>query len=74
MAKEQAEAEKRDPEPRKDNAAKWRANRGALPAHPPRIEVILEPEDTACPCCRAPMTVIGEDTSERLDLIRCSFG
>jgi transposase len=36
-----------------------------LPAHLPRIEVTLSPEDTACPCCRATMTVIGEDTLER---------
>src|SRR3984893_11936085 len=69
IAKDEAEAEKQDPELRKDNAAKRRANRGALPVHLPRIEVTLEPEDTACPCCRAPMTVIGEDTSERLDVI-----
>ena len=73
IAKDEAEAEKQDPELRKDNAAKRRANRGALPAHLPRIEVILEPEDTACPCCRAPMTVIGEDTSERLDVIPVQF-
>src|SRR5260370_13416979 len=73
IAKEEAEAEKQDPELRKDNAAKRRANRGALPAHLPRIEVTLEPEDTACPCCRAPMTVIGEDTSERLDVIPAQF-
>jgi transposase len=31
------------------------------------------PEDTACPCCRAEMTVIGEDTSERLDVIPVQF-
>ena len=62
IAKADAEAEKRDPELRKDNAAKRRASRGALPAHLPRIEVTLAPEDTACPCCRASMTVIGEDT------------
>ena len=49
IAKEEAEAEKQDPELRKDNAAKRRANRGALPAHLPRIEVILEPEDTRAP-------------------------
>jgi transposase len=73
IAKDEAEAEKQDPELRKDNAVKRRANRGALPAHLPRIEVILEPEDTACPCCRAPMTVIGEDTSERLDVIPAQF-
>src|ERR1700710_2505435 len=73
IAKEDAEAEKRDPELRKDNAAKRRASRGALPAHLPRIEVTLTPEDTACPCCRATMTVIGEDTSERLDVIPVQY-
>ena len=73
IAKEDAEAEKRDPELRRDNAAKRRASRGALPAHLPRIEVTLAPEDTACPCCRATMTVIGEDTSERLDVIPAQF-
>src|SRR6478752_8984110 len=59
IAKEDAQAEKRDPALRKDNAAKRRASRGALPAHLPRIEVTLAPDDTACPCCRAAMTVIG---------------
>jgi transposase len=73
IAKGDAEAEKQDPELRKDNAAKRRASRGALPAHLPRIEVTLAPEDTACPCCRAAMTVIGEDTSERLDVIPAQF-
>jgi transposase len=73
IAREDAEAEKRDPELRRDNAAKRRASRGALPAHLPRIEVTLAPEDTACPCCRATMTLIGEDTSERLDVIPAQF-
>jgi transposase len=73
IAKAEAEAEKRNPELRQDNAAKRRASRGALPAHLPRIEVTLAPEDTACPCCRAAMTVIGEDTSERLDVIPAQF-
>lgn len=43
--------------------------RASLPAHLPRIEVMIAPEDTACPCCRGPMHVIGEETSERLDVI-----
>jgi transposase len=73
IAKDDAEAEKRDGELRRDNAARRRASRGALPAHLPRIEVTLSPEDTACPCCRAPMTVIGEDMSERLDVIPAQF-
>ena len=33
----------------------------------------LAPEDTACPCCRATMTVMGEDASERLDVIPARF-
>jgi transposase len=73
IAKEDAEAEKQNPELRKDNAARRRASRGALPAHLPRIEMTLAPEDTACPCCRASMTVIGEDSSERLDVIPAQF-
>ena len=73
IAKGDAEAEKQNPELRKHNAAKRRASRGALPAHLPRIEVTLAPEDTACPCCRTAMTVIGEDTSERLDVIPAQF-
>ena len=56
IANAEAEAEKRDPGLRKDNAAKRRASRGALPTHLPRIEVMLAPDDTACPCCRAAMT------------------
>jgi transposase len=73
IAKEDAQAEKQDAELRRDNTAKRRASRGALPAHLPRIEVTLTPEDTACPCCRTPMTVIGVDTSERLDVIPAQF-
>jgi transposase len=73
IAKADAEAEKRDPERRLDNAATRRASCGALPAHLPRIEVTLTPDDTACPCCRASMTIIGEDTSERLDVIPAQF-
>ena len=73
IAKGDAEAEKRDPAQRREGIAKRRASRGALPAHLPRIEVVLEPEDTACPCCHGAMAVIGEDKSERLDVIPAQF-
>lgn len=73
IAQTEAEAEKRDPTLRSDRAAKRRASRGALPAHLPRIEVTLLPEDTACPCCRTAMTMIGEDRSERLDVIPAQY-
>src|SRR5438132_19184 len=52
---------------------KRRANRGALPIHLPHVDVTIEPEDTNCPCCRAPMHVIGEETSQRLDVIPAQF-
>jgi transposase len=54
-------------------AARRRANRGALPARLPRVHVTIEPEDKTCPCCRSAMHVIGEDTSERLDVIPAQF-
>ena len=73
IAKNDAEAERRDPALRRHRAATRRASRGALPAHLPRVEVELAPPDTACPCCRATMVVIGEDTSERLDVIPAQF-
>jgi transposase len=69
----QAEAEKHDPVLRKQRAIKRRASRGALPAHLPRIEITLTPDDTTCPCCRAEMTMIGEDKSERLDVIPVQY-
>jgi transposase len=73
IAQEKAQAERRDPALREARAAKRRARRGALPAHLPRVEVTLAPQDTACPCCRAAMTPIGEDVSERLDVIPAQF-
>ena len=66
---EDAAAEKHD-EIIKDNGTKSRrANRGSLPKHLPREEVVIEPEAKACPCCGGGLHVIGEDTSERLDRI-----
>jgi transposase len=46
-----------------------RRNLGALPTHLPRVEVLVDVEDKACPCCGGAMHVIGEDTSEMLDVI-----
>jgi transposase len=42
-------------------------NRGALPAHLPRIELIVDVEDKACPCCGGTTHVIGDDVAEMLD-------
>jgi transposase len=46
-----------------------RRNLGALPAHLPRVEVLVDVEAKSCPCCGGALHVIGEDTSEMLDLV-----
>ena len=52
---------------------KRRINRGALPTHLPRIHETVAPADTNCPCCSKPMHVIGEETSERLDVVPVQY-
>ena len=44
-------------------------NRGHLPKHLPRIERVIEPKSTLCPCGCSEMARIGEDVSERLDVV-----
>lgn len=44
-------------------------NRGHLPRHLPRIERVIEPASTLCPSGCGEMAKIGEDISERLDLV-----
>src|SRR3954466_12714086 len=46
-----------------------RRNLGALPAHLPRIETLIDVEDKSCPCCGGALHVIGEDASEMLDIV-----
>jgi transposase len=76
---EQAIAEAQSQKETPDATLKaWRetkrsVNRGALPAHLPRGEIVVEPEDKSCPCCGAAMHVMGEDRSERLDVIPAQF-
>jgi len=48
------------------------ANRGSLPEHLPRIEEIIEPESLVCGCGGG-LHCIGEDLSERLDVIPAQF-
>lgn len=59
-------------EPRGPFIEAKRASR-ALPAHLERVEQVIAPESTACPCCSGPMHVIGEDVAERLDIVPASF-
>jgi transposase len=50
-----------------------RVNRGHLPAHLPREEIVIEPQAKSCPCCGGDLHVIGEDRSERLDKIPAKY-
>src|ERR671917_1930565 len=50
-----------------------RRNLGALPAHLPRIETLIDIEDKSCPCCGGALHVIGEDTSEMLDVVPAQY-
>jgi transposase len=53
--------------PAKKKRAKAQRNIGALPAHLPRCEQVIEPCSTLCPCCATQMRRIGEDVAEALD-------
>ena len=44
-------------------------NIGRLPAHLPRIVQVIEPESIECPCGCGEMVRIGEDRTERLDIV-----
>ena len=67
------EAEARSSAERAAATRNRRANRGALPPHLPRIETIVDVEDEACPCCGGKLHPIGEDVSERLDVVPAQF-
>lgn len=47
-------------------------NRGSLPKHLPRVEEIIEPESLIC-ACGGCLHCIGEDVSERLDVVPAQF-
>jgi transposase len=69
----QAESEQKNPAEGKVRAARRRTNRGKLPAHLPRIETVVDVEGTVCPCCAGTLHRIGEDVSERLDVVPAQF-
>ena len=59
----------------KPQAPPRRPRRQALPEHLRRVEHHHEPESTTCatPGCGLPMTRVGEDVSERLDIVPAEF-
>lgn len=63
------------PQQQPEQQAKRQPKREALPAHLPRVDQRIEPEDTHCPApgCGQAMVRVGEDISERLDIIPAQF-
>ena len=61
--------------PAAPKAPRRRPRRQALPDHLRRVEHCHEPENTTCatPDCGQPMTRVGEDISERLDIVPAEF-
>jgi transposase len=73
LAGVEAEQDKRVPAAKTERVKRQSQGRASLPAHLPRIDVVVEPEDMVCPCCGGAMHVIGEDRSERLDVIPAQY-
>jgi len=65
-------AENEAVDPPKSKPAPRKSNRGHLPKHLPRVEEVIKPEDIQC-SCGAMRHIIGEDASERLDIIPAQF-
>ncbi len=65
---EEQQAHPKDDAPRK-KARKPKRNLGNLPKELPRIETVIEPDSILCPCGCGEMVRIGEDRTERLDIV-----
>jgi len=63
------------PQGEASNDQRRRPKRQALPAHLRRVEHRHEPEDTMCPTagCGRQMVRVGEDVSEKLDIVPAQF-
>ncbi len=55
--------------PRPSRAEQPSRNHGALPAHLPRYEVVVDVEGQTCPCCGEARHAIGELRTEQLDIV-----
>ena len=69
IAANQAAQEALTPGVRRSRAEPPARNHGALPAHLPRYEVVVDIENRECPCCGVALTPIGELRTEQLDVV-----
>ena len=65
-------ADEADPSPIQPKHKRRSANCGALPKHLPRVEEAIEPDSLTCSCGGC-LHCIGEDVTERLDVIPAQF-
>jgi transposase len=72
-ASDAAIADQSAPTERAARAEKRRTNRGSLPAHLPRVEIVVDIDNRTCACCQGELHRIGEDKSERLDIVPAQF-
>jgi transposase len=68
-AEDDAAKDAAEPAERRRRVATANRNRGALPAHLPRYEVVIDVDSRQCPCCGGALHLIGEDRTEMLDLV-----
>src|SRR5919106_1773335 len=68
-----AEAEQADATLQASRTQQRRVNRGALPKHLPREDIVIEPDEQTCPCCGGTLHRIGEDVPERVDVVPAQF-
>ncbi len=65
----EAAVEKDENVPQAASERPRRINRGALPLHLTREEIVIDVADKTCACCGTLKRRIGEDVAERLDVI-----
>ncbi len=69
IAEARESVERRPAASREANAKRLQRRSRALPKDLPHVEQVIEPPSIACPCGCGDMVRIGEDRSERLDMI-----
>ena len=73
VASDAATTDQSAPAERAARAANRRINRGSLPTHLPRLEFVVDIDDKVCLCCKGDLHRIGEDKTERLDIVPAQF-
>ena len=68
-AEREAAADAAEPGEKRRRRPPANRNRGALPSHLPRYEVVIDIDHKECPCCGGALHVIDEERTEQLDIV-----